>query len=959
MDWYARLLMSARWFERGRFRQLVSTLALLVAVGATVPAGAQPRGGDSGLLTGSGTPLDAGREAFERSRYDQARELLQKATRGPKRGDAWLVLAQLSLLEGKYEEALSAAAQASRAGGKARLDAAALTAQALAAQGKMKEAIAAVQAVESDPGARRARVVLGQLLILTGDQTNARTPLMTLIKDYNDDVITDRDPEAMALVGRAAHLLRSAADANDAYNEAEKSGTKTTELLIWRAELFLEKYDAGHAEEVLKEVLERAPNHPDALVMMARVKLDQAYDFAAAEKLIGKALQVNPKHTGAFFIRAGLALRDFDLAAADAAIDQGLRTNPNDLDLLSMRATVRFLADDKSGFDTARQAVLQRNPEFSEMYQIIGEFAEWEHRYAEIVAMMQDAVQVNPRDGKAWSVLGLNLIRLGEEEPGVEALRKSWRFDKFNVRVYNTLNLFEKDIPNHYETVLSGSFRFRFDKQERSILERYVPPMLEEAFASMVRRYKHKPELPVGIELYSNPQHFSIRTSGLPAIGIQGVCFGRTLASVSPKGQPFNWGNILWHELGHVFAIQVSKSHVPRWFTEGLSEYETFVRYPEWQREEDLPLYMALKAGRVPKVANFNRAFTHADDPGDVTMAYYAASQIVVYIAESFGMDKITEMLQLWGKGVRDPEVIKRALGIDMDELDRRFHAWLKPRLARYDRQFVPDLRAPALEDAKAAAEKTPDDLRAQIELVLALGGEGKLKEAKAALDETAKKHPDDPMVMYLQARFLAGTKDIDGAKAKLESLVAKGHDGYTVRMRLADVAEAQEDAKAMRAHLEAARRFDPTQVEPIQALHDLAKKDDRKGDVIAALRELSVLDQHEPRAAVMLLERLAEAKLWKEARRVGQRAIYVDIHNPTVHRLYAEALADGKRFDQALFELETAVLCEPKDEEAVRVFLLAAKTYAQMGRKEDARKAAQKVLELDPDNAEARQLAQ
>ena len=31
----------------------------------------------------------------------------------------------------------------------------------------------------------------------------------------------------------------------------------------------------------------------------------------------------------------------------------------------------------------------------------------------------------------------------------------------------------------------------------------------------------------------------------------------------------------LWHELGHVFPIQMSKNHVPRWFTEGLTEYET------------------------------------------------------------------------------------------------------------------------------------------------------------------------------------------------------------------------------------------------------------------------------------------------------------------------------------------------------------------------------------------------
>jgi tetratricopeptide (TPR) repeat protein len=922
------------------------------------PALAQgPTAGSSGLLTGSATPLQAGLDALERSRYGEARQQLEKAAKGPKRTEAQLALARLGLIEGKYDEAIALAKQAERSGGAARLEAASLTARALARQGKMNEAIAAVRAVENEPLARRARVILGELLILTGDSAGARAPLMTLVRDYNDDKITDRDPEGLALVGRAAHWMRSASDANDAYNESEKTGTKSTETLIWRAELFLEKYDTGHAEEVLKEVLSKAPDHPDALVLMAHVKLDQAYDFAAADKLIERALAVNPKHTGAFFIRAGLALRDFDLLIADNAVDQGLRVNPKDLHLLSMRATIRFLADDSSGFDSARKAVLQRNPEFSQMYQIIGEFAEWEHRYAEIVAMMQEAVQVNPRDGKAWSVLGLNLIRLGEDTPGIEALRKSWKFDRFNVRVYNTLNLFEKDIPNHYDTVLLGSFRYRFAKKERALLERYVPPMLEEAFASMVRRYNFKPEMPVGIELYTDPQHFSVRTSGLPAIGIQGVCFGRTLASISPKGAQFNWANVLWHELAHVFAIQLSNSRVPRWFTEGLSEYETFIRHPEWQREEDLPLYMALKANRVPKVANFNRAFTHADNPGDVTMAYYAASQIVVYIGEQFGMKKLVEMLRLWGQNVRDPQVVQRALGIDMDELDRRFRVWLTPRLVRYDRQFVPDLRAPDLEDAQRAAKAAPQDARKQVELVLALGGEGKVKEAKGVLDAVVKSHPKDPLVAYVRARFQAESKDVDGARKTLEQLVMGGHDGYVVRMQLADLAEAKKDGKASRAHLEAARRFDPTQVEAIQALHDLAKKDGRKGDVIAALRELSVLDQHEPRASVRLLAALAEAGLWEEARRIGPRAIHVDLHDASVHRLYAEALSHGKQHEQALFELESAILCEPEDEEAAKVFLLAAKVYRDLGRGDDARKAAQKVLSIDPGNAEAKEL--
>ena len=88
---------------------------------------------------------------------------------------------------------------------------------------------------------------------------------------------------------------------------------------------------------------------------------------------------------------------------------------------------------------------------------------------------------------------------------------------------------------------------------------------------------------------YADAEQFSVRTSGLPNVGIQGVCFGKTLAAMSPRAEPFNWGNVLWHELAHVFAIQLSKSRVPRWFTEGLSEYETIERRPEWSAKTTRP----------------------------------------------------------------------------------------------------------------------------------------------------------------------------------------------------------------------------------------------------------------------------------------------------------------------------------------------------------------------------------
>ena len=196
----------------------------------------------------------------------------------------------------------------------------------------------------------------------------------------------------------------------------------------------------------------------------------------------------------------------------------------------------------------------------------------------------------------------MNLIRSGDETNGVTALQRAWEKDHFNVRVFNTLNLYEKDIAASYETVAGTPFRIRYHKEEKAILARYVPPMLNEAWASMVKRYGFTPHHADLHRALRAKEHFSVRTSGLPNVGIQGVCFGKTLAAMSPRAEPFNWGNVLWHELAHVFAIQLSKNHVPRWFTEGLSEYETIIRRPEWQREDDPSLYVALEGKRVPPV---------------------------------------------------------------------------------------------------------------------------------------------------------------------------------------------------------------------------------------------------------------------------------------------------------------------------------------------------------------------
>jgi tetratricopeptide (TPR) repeat protein len=922
-------------------RRPVAPFALAILLAAT-SLDAQPA---------ADSPLAAGTAALAKSDYATAEKELAKASGA----DASLALARTMLEQGKLAEADK---HAQAALGAQKVRATTIRAQILAAQGKLQDAIKLLETVKTGKGAdvRRARLVLGEYLIAAGRRSDADDPLHKVVDEYNDGSVTNTDAVGLAEIGRAAFLLRSPKDANTAFNESERADKKRVETLLWRAELFLDKYDPGHAEEVAKEALAIAPHRADLLVLMARVKLDQTLDFEAAEKLVKEALAVNPRHTGAFAVRAGLALRDMDITGADKAVTDGLANDPNDLELLSLKAAIRFLDDDTRGWDQAKKDVFARNAQFSRFYGIVGEYAEWEHRYDDIVSMMKEATKLDPDDSKAWSELGLTQMRGGDEDDGLKSLQKAWSKDHFNVRVFNTLNMYEQQLPNQYELLPDGVFKVRYAKDERPIMERYVPRMLGEAWASMKARYGFVPTVPVQVEMYASREQFSVRTSGLPNIGIQGVCFGRVVAAISPKAEPFNWGNVLWHELGHVFAIQLSKNHVPRWFTEGLSEYETIARRPEWARELDPELYQALVNDKLPGAVDMNRAFTHASDAADVTVAYYAASQMLIWTVEKFGMGKVVEALKLWGQGKRTPDVIKGAFGVTAAEYDKGYRTWQLARLSRYKDQYLFTLKGKDVDEAKKDLDKAPNDAKAHLVYALSLLRTRKgAAEAKKEIAAALTIDPKNADALYVSSKLAASEKDWAGAQKNLDAILAAGKDGYQLRTMLADIAEEQKDKDKMRFQLEAAHRLDPSQSEPLKGLYDLAKEGGREGDEIAALEKLVALEQHDRKIWRLYLEKLVAQKKWDDARRVGEGAVFVDVTGGPTHVLYARALAAQNAHDKAAYELETALITNLKDKEKASAHALLAKELVALKRPADAKKHLDEATKIDPDNADAK----
>ena len=869
---------------------MASRTALVLVLAATFGCG----GATSGSRAANGPipaapPPVAAHPVPPLSRLDQAKELIGK---------------------GRYADAIELVRKGPKLAGSERLRAACVEAEAERRAGNLHEAERTLRGVSAESEARDARLMLGEVLLELGRRADAREPLLTLIADYNDGKIGESDGHALALVGRAAHLLRSPRDANDAFGEAEAAGEHSTELYLWRAELFLEKHDPGHAEEVLTDALERTPNDADVLVAMAEVRLAQALDFVEAERLANLALTVNPKLARAYFVLGGVALRDVELDLARRRIDSGLAARPNDLDLLSLRAAVNFVAGNRAAFDADKRAVLALNPERSRFYAIVGEFADWEHRYDDIVVLMREATRLDPDDPVAHTGLGMNLIRAGHDSEGVAELSRSFSLDPFDPRVFNTLELFEKTIPNDYVTVPGARFRIRYEKHDRALLERYVPALLERAWGTFVEHYAFTPKTPIGVELYASRTHFAIRTSGLPETAIQGVCFGHTLASMSPQNESFNLGMTLWHELSHVFHIQLSASRVPRWFTEGLAEYETMLARPEWKREQDPELYELRRAGRLPPVEGLNRAFTRAEQLSDVATAYYASSRLVAMLGEAFGMKALAHMLELWAQGKTTAEVMQGALGVAPAEIDRRFGANLDAALARYQGKFVANARSGTVDAASALAAREPKSAAHESALALALLRAGKLDAARAALGRARALAATDPDTRFLTARIALSESQPADAVKELRAMLGEGHDGFDVEMLLAEAADATHDEATRTAALTAANQLDPTQTAPLYALFHAA---DARGDADAALallRQIAALSEHDATTYRTLLQRLVARGLFTEAVTVGDSAILVDMLGFETHFAFAEALAQTGDKKRARFELESALLC-------------------------------------------------
>ena len=806
---------------------------------------------------------------------------------------------------------------------------------------------------KNHPDDRELRTALGAIRHDQGDILGAKAMFDITIHEFDAKKLDLDKADQLYELAEAARYTGQYELANDSYRAALKLQPQLTAAGISWADLFSQKYAAELAGQTIEEVFKINPNEPDAHAAMAGIITDTSYDLAAVKHHLEAALAVNPKHARALRVRASLEIDQNQWDVANKTLDQVLAINKEDVEAIAMKATVAWLRDDLKEYEVQRGKALAIDPAYAELYRIVSRSAVREHRYVEAIELEKEAIKLKPDFFEAMAGAGLGYLRLGMEKEGLAWLDKAYKGDGYNVRTVNTLNLFEQTIPKDYTFEATKNFKIRFHNEERPALARYLEPTMERAFADMVKRYGFTPKTPVVLELYADKTDYAVRTAGLPDIAALGVCFGQVITAMSPATGDINWGMVLWHELGHVFAIQLSNSRVPRWFTEGLSEYETLIARPDWRRENDADLYGAVANNTLPSIGNLNSEFMQPDTNA-VVVAYFQSAVTIEYLAQTYGFPKIVEALKLYGKGQETPDVLKAITGKTIAQLDVDFHKYLDIRLAAYTGTFkLPTRGFDDVTKLEIAADAAPKDAKARANVALGYLYAGDADKAGAAAKAAIALDAKQPIARYILAEIAVHAGDPAKAKQLYTGLIADGHDSYDMRARLAQLALEAGDTAEVEKQLCAAKKLDPERSYPYQALSQIYKKAGQMPQALAELEHYAFIEQMELSPLKELVTEYGKLANWAKVRTYGEMATFINPQDSdilmTLGRAYLE-LGDGAK---ALYTYDTILIASPPPRRPALVQLGRAKAFVAMGKPKDAKAAIAIAMQTEPENAE------
>jgi tetratricopeptide (TPR) repeat protein len=614
-------------------------------------------------------------------------------------------------------------------------------------------------------------------------------------------------------------------------------------------ELLHERFNNADAVGLFNEALERDPKDAQAMLGLARVSADgfdnQAVSWAQ------KALAADPKLAAAHALLADLAMQDNRPELAGKEADAALMLDAQSLDAMAIHAVIELLADRPAEEWWAR--IHSINPVYGPGYALAAEHLILNRRYQDGVALYRKALELSPKLWSARSELGINLMRLGQDEEAREQLTQCYQNGYRNDATVNSLRLL--DTLKDFATFKDATTILKLSGKESAVLYPYFHDVLTAAIDAYQTKYRMTLDGPVQVEVYPDHEDFAVRTLGMPGLGALGVTFGQVVAMDSPSGRKpgeFHWASTLRHEMSHVFILKATRHRVPRWFTEGLAVHEETEASPEWGDSITPDIIVALRDHKLLPVADLDRGFIHPEYESQVLVSYFEAGRICDYIQAHGGQQKLLDLVQQFAIPRSTPDAIRSVLGMEPAAFDAQFQGWLYQDTAALVAGFdawhkqlealVGESRARNFEAVMAHADAVitlyPDyvyDGNAYQLLAAAALAQGKTPVVISALQRYVEHRGRDPAALEQLAKLQQDAGDKAAAIATLQkiNLIDPVFDTDSHR-HLGDLLMDSKDFPGARREFGAVLALHP--LDKAQANYDLARACHAAGDAQCAM---------------------------------------------------------------------------------------------------------------------------
>ncbi len=487
------------------------------------------------------------------------------------------------------------------------------------------------------------------------------------------------DPPDLVALGQTLLLLGSEPRVvlEQLYNRASRIDPNCREAYTAAGELALDKQDYDLAASQYRKALKRFGDDPEMHFGLAKAFYHS--DRKVMIMSLDAALFINPNHVPSILLLAEHQIDCEDYGSANKLLGRALDVNPWSPEAWALRAVISHLSNEPNAVKSCRNNALKFWPANPVVDHLIGEKLSQKYRFEEGAVYQRRALKFNPSYLPAKIQLTEDLLRLGNESKGWALAEEVYNTDQYNILAYNLVNL--RDSMSKFKTIDEDGFIIRMNELEADIYGSKVLELLKQAKVQLCKKYGIELNEPVTLELFPNQQDFAVRTFGMPGgDGFLGVCFGNVITANSPSAsRVVNWKATLWHEFCHVVTLNLTKNKMPRWLSEGISVYEEKQHNPTWGQEMNFEYRKMVLGGELIPISKLSSAFLSPPTSMHLQFAYYESALVVEYLVDNYGLESLKAILSDLAEGKEINSVISKRTA-PIEKIEKQFESFARKR---------------------------------------------------------------------------------------------------------------------------------------------------------------------------------------------------------------------------------------------------------------------------------------